>query len=424
MNGPPGAHGGYLGGVNGGMNGGGVNGHPVIRGSSAHGGFAMNGGHERGSVNGGNAFTGMKRAPQDERDNPWGSQHGATRFRDDAAMMTQRGATWHGGGGHQQQQFSNNNMQQFSNNNGQAGPGKFSGGDRFAGNQQQMRSNQEVWNNGGYEGNFAGGSQQRGGSGHNGHMHGGNSAMNALQRSDSFQRVDIHSMDTGAGASSGGGWSGGTNAVGGGAEPGPGQVFKLMLKDDMIRMRLLNEVSHRALIKRVAEVMDIPEHQVRLKYKDDEDDWCVLATDADLKDAYGFMGQTGMDSGRHIKLYMVSPNAPDGKMLHSIRPGITRQEISTMTSAAYAVNAHAVNFVVKVTMGSDTVRLKLSPGMNTSDLRARLAESFYPSDVGNTLRLKYKDDVEEWCTLAGDADLDECRAVNCHTGTIRLHAHH
>jgi hypothetical protein len=101
-----------------------------------------------------------------------------------------------------------------------------------------------------------------------------------------------------------------------------------------------------------------------------------------------------------------------------------RQEISTMTSAAYAVNAHAVNFVVKVTMGSDTVRLKLSPGMNTSDLRARLAESFYPSDVGNTLRLKYKDDVEEWCTLAGDADLDECRAVNCHTGTIRLHAHH
>jgi len=197
-----------------------------------------------------------------------------------------------------------------------------------------------------------------------------------------------------------------------------------MLKDDMIRMRLLNEVSHRALIKRVAEVMDIPEHQVRLKYKDDEDDWCVLATDADLKDAYGFMGQTGMDSGRHIKLYMVSPNAPDGKMLHSIRPGIMRQEISTMTSAAYAVNAHAVNFVVKVTMGSDTVRLKLSPGMNTSDLRARQAESFYPSDVGNTLRLKYKDDVEEWCTLAGDADLDECRAVNCHTGTIRLHAHH
>merc|ERR1712216_851979 len=111
---------------------------------------------------------------------------------------------------------------------------------------------------------------------------------------------------------------------------------------------------------------------------DDEDDWCVLATDQDLKDAYGFMGQTGVDSPKHIKLYMVSPNAPDGKMLHSIRPGILRQEISTMTSA----------------------------------------ESFYPSDVGNKLRLKYKDDTEEWCTLGGDADLDECRAVNCQTGTI------
>ena len=428
MNGPPGAMG-YMG-----MNGG----KPGIRGSSAHGGYPMGGGRG-GSMNGANQFSGMKRAPQDEHHDPWGSQHGATRFRDDAngngISMQQRGNTWHGG----QQQGG---YMQYSNQGQGQGQGQvhFNGGMY---NQQQMHTNQQqgganVWNS--FEGGFNGGGDQRGGSTHNGHMHGGMSAMNALQsqnslpmqrsdpmpRSDSYQRMDVHmqsSMDA-AGASSGG-WSSGGQPLGGGGggAPGPGQVFKLMLKDDMIRMRLLNEVSHRALIKRVSEVMDIPEHQVRLKYKDDEDDWCVLATDQDLKDAYGFMGQTGVDSGKHIKLYMVSPNAPDGKMLHSIRPGILRQEISTMTSAAYAVNAHAVNFVVKVTMGTDTVRLKLSPGMNTADLRARLAESFYPSDVGNKLRLKYKDDTEEWCTLGGDADLDECRAVNCQTGTIRLHAH-
>ena len=378
-------------------------------------------------MNGANQFSGLKRAPQDEHHDPWGSQHGATRFRDDAngngISMQQRGATWHGG----QQQAGG--YMQYSNQGQGQGQVHFNGGMY---NQQQMHTNQQqgganVWNS--FEGGFNGGGDQRGGSTQNGHMHGGMSAMNALQsqnslpmqRSDSYQRMDVH--DTAAATS--GGWSSGGQPIGGGGcgAPGPGQVFKLMLKDDMIRMRLLNEVSHRALIKRVSEVMDIPEHQVRLKYKDDEDDWCVLATDQDLKDAYGFMGQTGVDSPKHIKLYMVSPNAPDGKMLHSIRPGILRQEISTMTSAAYAVNAHAVNFVVKVTMGTDTVRLKLSPGMNTADLRARLAESFYPSDVGNKLRLKYKDDTEEWCTLGGDADLDECRAVNCQTGTIRLHAH-
>jgi hypothetical protein len=38
------------------------------------------------------------------------------------------------------------------------------------------------------------------------------------------------------------------------------------------------------------------------------------------------------------------------------------------------------------------------------------------------LRLTYRDDEEEWCTLVGDADLDECRAVARATGIMRLHA--
>jgi hypothetical protein len=38
------------------------------------------------------------------------------------------------------------------------------------------------------------------------------------------------------------------------------------------------------------------------------------------------------------------------------------------------------------------------------------------------LRLTYKDDVDDWCTLVGDSDLDECRAVASATGTMRLQA--
>ena len=58
--------------------------------------------------------------------------------------------------------------------------------------------------------------------------------------------------------------------------------------------------------------------------------------------------------------------------------------------------------------------------MNVADLLSRLQNSI---DVEPTrLRLKYKDDVGELCALVGDADLDECRAVFAHTGTMRLYA--
>jgi hypothetical protein len=50
----------------------------------------------------------------------------------------------------------------------------------------------------------------------------------------------------------------------------------------------------------------------------------------------------------------------------------------------------------------------------------RLQDSIEVDPSG--LRLTYKDDIEEWCTLIGDADLDECRAVCCATATMRLQA--
>ena len=52
-------------------------------------------------------------------------------------------------------------------------------------------------------------------------------------------------------------------------------------------------------------------------------------------------------------------------------------------------------------MGTDTVRLKLSPGMNTADLRARLASRSTRPTWSSKLRLKYKDDTEEWWHFGG-----------------------
>jgi len=233
-------------------------------------------------------------------------------------------------------------------------------------------------------------------------------------------------------ANSGGGGGGqthsaGTNMTGPHMNPGgggmiqqPGVVFKVLLRDDIIRFRLLQDVNYTALVQRVHAVLEVPEHLVKLKYQDDENEWCILGSDSDLKEALGFARMRAMQSGGvlagHVHLKMM--DSSDG--LKTLRPGVHKQEVGGMSSAAYACHAHNMTFTVKVGFGDDTVRLKLAPNMTFADLMVRLQDSIEVDPSG--LRLTYKDDDEEWCTLIGDADLDECRAVCCASGTMRLQA--
>jgi hypothetical protein len=78
------------------------------------------------------------------------------------------------------------------------------------------------------------------------------------------------------------------------------------------------------------------------------------------------------------------------------------------------------SFTFKISFGEDTIRLKLTSDMSYADLVSRIRGSV---DVDPArLRLRYKDDDEEWCTLAGDEDLDECRAVSTPKGVMRVQA--
>ena len=82
--------------------------------------------------------------------------------------------------------------------------------------------------------------------------------------------------------------------------------------------------------------------------------------------------------------------------------------------------AQRESFTFKISFGEDTIRLKLTSDMSYADLVSRIRGSV---DVDPArLRLRYKDDDEEWCTLAGDEDLDECRAVSTPKGVMRVQA--
>ena len=109
----------------------------------------------------------------------------------------------------------------------------------------------------------------------------------------------------------------------------------------------------------------------------------------------GFMGQTGVDSGKHIKLYMVSPNAPDGKMLHSIRPGILLPgEISTMSHGGVRGQRARRQLCRQGDHGHGHGAAEAVARDEHGGPEGAVGESFLPSDVGNKLRLKYKDDTE------------------------------
>ena len=76
------------------------------------------------------------------------------------------------------------------------------------------------------------------------------------------------------------------------------RYVKVMLSDDMIRFRLLREVTHAALVQRVQCALDIPENLIKLKYQDDENEWCILGSDSDLQEALGLAQLRGC----HVKV--------------------------------------------------------------------------------------------------------------------------
>ena len=180
----------------------------------------------------------------------------------------------------------------------------------------------------------------------------------------------------------------------------------------MFRFRVLDEpVTLETLVARVREVLRCPARAVRLKYRDDENDWCIVGSDKDLCEALTVAKSSRVAEARGGGRRGVSVG---------VRGGIRQRAPASDRSAARARDAAGKAFVVKAHFGEDVVRLKLEPGMSVADLLSRLQNSINVEPT--RLRLKYKDDVGELCALVGDADLDECRAVFAHTGTMRLYA--
>lgn len=61
-------------------------------------------------------------------------------------------------------------------------------------------------------------------------------------------------------------------------------IVKATYKDDTIRFKLLPSMKYQHLLEEIAKRLKLSVGTFRLKYKDDEDEWVILATDADLQE--------------------------------------------------------------------------------------------------------------------------------------------
>ena len=251
----------------------------------------------------------------------------------------------------------------------------------------------------------------------------------------------------------------------------PQLVVKFRVGADTIRFRLLHKWSVQMLLDRIRKLIVFPD-SAKLKYMDDEDDMCILQSEHDLDECIKFTEHRKKESGnsgnnksatndpvvigesnaqnnarqqqqqqqqkQELLATGFAPNKPnggeitificlaDGSMPSLNAYELIKQDIHSIPpSLSASVNARRdqLTINVKVTHDNDTCRFLLEPKMNHVTLMEHVLKLFgikKESSPSHYHRLTYLDDSEEWITLAGDLDLDECRALCGCSPSLRM----
>jgi len=237
----------------------------------------------------------------------------------------------------------------------------------------------------------------------------------------------------------------------------PQLLVKLRIGNDTIRFRLLYKWSYKLLLDRIRKLFAFPD-SAKLKYLDDEDDMCILQTEHDLAECIKFAdmrkkasGNSGNNksatdanmfsknddvdmaqilatgfvvnkqNGGEITIFTSSKNGTDSldryetvkQNIHAIPPSF---------SASVNARKDQITINVKISHDIDTCRFLLEPKMDFAKLIKQIANLFSLQESLDQARMKltYLDDSEEWIVLAGDLDLDECRALRGSSSNLRM----
>lgn len=180
-------------------------------------------------------------------------------------------------------------------------------------------------------------------------------------------------------------------------------VVKVQIQDALIRIRLVTSSKYNELIKALSGTLVLNLNACKLKYKDDEDDWCLLRNQEDLDECLACASRTGSPHTVRIKL------ACD----ETTKPGEVFKTEQSSQEALVQESSQPIS--VKASYGEDVFRFKITPEMTLGDIISKV-----PSGTSKSLSLSYQDADDDWIRLGGSADLAEMRHFASASGSIRI----
>ena len=180
-------------------------------------------------------------------------------------------------------------------------------------------------------------------------------------------------------------------------------VVKVMCQKDILRIRLRTNSRYDELLATLAQILFVNLDTIKIKYQDDEGDWCLLRSQEDFDECCAFCSKSSPPRVMRVKL--VSTDETSYHQLYR-RDQLTLQ----------GVNLGGATISVKASVGEDVIRFKLTASMTFGDVLKKCTGSA----AQGSQSLEYLDDEDEWVRLGGCIDLSECREVSAATGALRV----
>ncbi len=185
-------------------------------------------------------------------------------------------------------------------------------------------------------------------------------------------------------------------------------VVKVQVRDVLIRVRLVTNERYVELVDALTDLLDLQMSSCKLKYQDDEQDWCLLRNQEDFDECWAFCTRRGSSCTMRVKL--------------TIEEGVeTKSLFKPQRARAEVPDAQAKPISVKASVGEDVLRFKLTTEMSCDDIVAKLNLA---ENSSQSVTLCYQDEDEDWIRLGGDYDLAELRHVGSATGALKLQANY
>lgn len=183
-------------------------------------------------------------------------------------------------------------------------------------------------------------------------------------------------------------------------------IVKLSVMSETLRFRLVTEASYEELIGALRSRVNVDLESAKIKYRDDEGDWCLLRNQDDFNECVTLRGSTV--TGPSSKVIRLKLQVPEETSVADCLPVWGHKE-------GQGVKVDTGSILVKAHVGEDVIRFKMAPKLSYEEFMSGFdAQSKQKSPI------YYRDEEDSWIRMMTSEDLKECCAIGRASGAIRV----